>query len=171
MGPGGGGLVGSRRRHPTCNISSRVQGYKKYGNKIRNNEEFVVLDFDTSNVKMKSVITDEVILVKHDELKFCQMAYYITVHCSQGDTVSEPYSIYEWQRFDETLMYVAISRATMKSQVNFCDVYHELSTGMIYKITNELTNKIYFGSTKTSIEQIYQDSKNILKHLTHHHYI
>ena len=99
------------------------------------------------------------------------MAYCITVHCSQGDTVSEPYSIYEWQRFDKTFMYVAISRATMKSQVNFCDVYHELSTGMIYKITNELTNKIYFGSTKTSIEQIYQDSKNILKHLTHHHYI
>jgi group I intron endonuclease len=32
-----------------------------------------------------------------------------------------------------------------------------ITEGFIYKITNQLTNKLYIGSTKTSIEQRYQE--------------
>ena len=106
---------------------------------------------------MKSIITEEMIKIKHEEFKFFELAYCITVHCSQGDTIKEPYSIYEWQRFNKKLMYVAMSRATMKSHVNFCDTDYKLNEGFIYKITNKMTNKIYIGSTKTSIEQRYQE--------------
>jgi hypothetical protein len=75
---------------------------------------------------MKSIITEEMIKTKHEEFKSFELAYCITVHCSQGDTIREPYSIYEWQRFNKKLMYVAMSRATMKSHVNFCNIDYDL---------------------------------------------
>ena len=55
------------------------------------------------------------------------------------------------------MMYVAISRATKRSLINFCDTDYKLNEGFIYKIINKMTNKIYIGSTKTSIEQRYQE--------------
>jgi hypothetical protein len=54
-------------------------------------------------------------------------------------------------------MYVAISRVTNRSLINFCDTDYKLNEGFIYKITNKMTNKIYIGSTKTSIEQRFQE--------------
>jgi len=142
---------------PIISKKTTSVGDKKYGYKIRNNEEFEVIDFDNTNIQMKSIITEEIIKIKHEEFKFFELAYCITVHCSQGDTIREPYSIYEWQRFNKKLMYVAMSRATMKSHVNFCNIDYDLYHGYVYKITNTLTDKIYIGSTKTSIEQRFEE--------------
>jgi hypothetical protein len=50
-----------------------------------------------------------------------------------------------------------MSRARQRSLVNFCDVDCQLQEGFIYKITNQLKNKLFIGSTKTSIEQRYQE--------------
>jgi hypothetical protein len=55
------------------------------------------------------------------------------------------------------MMYVAISKATKKCLINFCDANYKLNKGFIYIITNKLANKLYIGSTKTSIEQRYQE--------------
>ena len=55
------------------------------------------------------------------------------------------------------MLYVAISRARQRSFVNFCNVDCQLQEGFVYKIVNQLTNKLYIGSTKTSIEQRYQE--------------
>ncbi len=55
------------------------------------------------------------------------------------------------------MLYVAISRARQRSFVNFCDLDCQLQEGFIYIIVNTLTNKLYIGSTKTSIEQRYQE--------------
>ena len=55
------------------------------------------------------------------------------------------------------MMYVAISRATKKSLINFCETEYKLNQGYIYKITNLSTSNIYIGSTKTSVEQRYQE--------------
>ena len=123
------------------------------GQQIRNNKEFEVIDFDNSNIKITSEITKEIIKIKHDELKHFQLAYCITCHCAQGSTFNFDYSIYEWQYFTKEMMYVAISRATKKSLINFCETEYKLNQGYIYKITNLSTNNIYIGCTKTSIEQ------------------
>ena len=104
-------------------------GNKDLGQQIRNNEEF-----------------------KHFQLGYC-----MTVHCSQGSTFDFDYSIYEWQCFTKEMMYVAISRSTKRSLINFCDTDDKINEGFVYKITNKMTNKIYIGSTKTSIEQRYQE--------------
>ncbi len=78
-------------------------------------------------------------------------------HCVQGSSFNFDYSIYERQFFDKSTLYVANSRARQRSYVNFCGVDCKLQDGFIYKISNQLTNKWYMGSTKTSIEQRYQE--------------
>ena len=117
-----------------------------------------MIDFDNSNIKIKSEITKEIIKIKYDELKHFQLAYCITTHCAQGSTFDFEYSIYEWQYFTREMMYVAISRATKRSLINFCETEYKLNQGYIYKITNLSTNKIHIGSTKTSIEQRFQEN-------------
>jgi hypothetical protein len=57
-------------------------------------------------------------------------------------------------------MYVAISRARARIYIYFCDVDCQLQEGFINKTVNQLTNKSYFGSTKTIIEQRYQEHIN-----------
>ncbi len=59
--------------------------------------------------------------------------------------------------FDKYMMYVAISKASQRSFINFCESECKLQEGFIYKITNKLTNKLYIDSTKTSIEQRYHE--------------
>ena len=46
-----------------------------------------------------------------------------------------------------------MSRTTKKKNINFVNYYPKINTGYIYKITNTLSNKLYIGSTKTSLEQ------------------
>jgi len=45
-------------------------------------------------------------------------AFCITVHKSQGATFDHPYSIHEYEKFDERLKYVALSRATDINMIN-----------------------------------------------------
>jgi len=132
-------------------------GDKDLGQQIRNNEEFEVMNFDNKTITIKSEITNEIIKIKHEELKHFQLGYCMTVHCSQGSTFDFDYSIYEWQYFTREMMYVAVSRSTKRSLINFCDTDYKLNDGYIYKVSNLLTNKIYIGSTKTSIEQRFNE--------------
>ena len=50
--------------------------------------------------------------------KIFNIAYCITVHRAQGATFDEPYSIHEFNQFDERLKYVALSRATDINLIN-----------------------------------------------------
>jgi hypothetical protein len=45
-------------------------------------------------------------------------AYCITTHKSQGTTFNHPYTIHEWERFDNRLKYVALSRSTNLDFIN-----------------------------------------------------
>ncbi len=49
-----------------------------------------------------------------------------------------------------------------------CYVDCQLQKGIIYKITNQITNKIYIGSTKSSIEPRYQEQIKSLDSLQLH---
>ena len=46
------------------------------------------------------------------------VAYCITVHRAQGQTIDEPYTIHEFNQYDERLKYVALSRATDINLIN-----------------------------------------------------
>ncbi len=126
---------------------------------IFNNEEFEVTFID----KDKITITNERINIdiKHIEFKFFDLAYCITVHKAQGSTFDFPFSIYDYnfKGFDKKLLYTAMSRSTKKEYVNFCFRTYSTKKGFVYKITNEDTDKIYIGSTTTSLEQRFKEHK------------
>ncbi len=124
---------------------------------VRNNEEFELVELKDKTVKIKSEITDETIVIQYEDLKHFDLAYCLTCHCVQDSSFDFDYSIYEWQMFDKYMMYVAISRARARAYINFCDVDCQLQEGFIYKIVNQLINKLYIGSTKTSIEQRFNE--------------
>ncbi len=47
-----------------------------------------------------------------DFQKYFLVAYATTTHSSQGMTINEPYTIHEWDRMDQRLKYVVLSRST-----------------------------------------------------------
>jgi ATP-dependent exoDNAse (exonuclease V) alpha subunit len=46
-----------------------------------------------------------------DFQKFFLVAYATTTHSAQGMSIGEPYTIHEWDRMDQRLKYVALSRS------------------------------------------------------------
>jgi hypothetical protein len=51
-------------------------------------------------------------IITHQQFRPFDLSYCITTHVSQGSTYDFPYSIYEYQYFDEYLLYTAMSRST-----------------------------------------------------------
>ena len=47
----------------------------------------------------------------NDFQKFFLVAYATTTHSAQGMSIGEPYTIHEWDRMDQRLKYVALSRS------------------------------------------------------------
>ena len=46
------------------------------------------------------------------------IGYCTTTHKAQGETIKTPYTIWEWNRMDDTLKYTTISRASSKELIN-----------------------------------------------------
>ncbi len=46
-----------------------------------------------------------------DFQKYFLVAYGCTIHSAQGASIGEPYTIHEWDRLDQRLKYVALSRS------------------------------------------------------------
>ena len=111
---------------------------------LKNNEEFEVIFVDGKNIKIKNDRLQAVIT--HQQFKHYDLSYCITTHVSQGSTYDFPYSIYEYQYFDQPLLYTSMSRSTKKSYINLIDYKPEVSIGYIYKVTDS-KGKIYIGST------------------------
>jgi hypothetical protein len=86
---------------------------------LKNNEEFEVIDFNNKNLTIKNDRIE--INISHNHFKHFDLAYCITTHTSQGSTYDFPYSIYEYQYFDQPLLYTSMSRSTKKSYINLID--------------------------------------------------
>ena len=107
-------------------IISRKNTNIKSGDKnfhICNNEMFTVgkLNEDRSMVDIISQDDEKIkfsIPIKLFTIYF-NPAYCVTIHTSQGITIKENYTIHEFDRFDQRLKYVAISRAQNVNQLNF----------------------------------------------------
>jgi hypothetical protein len=111
---------------------------------LKNNEEFEVIDIKNKKILIKNDRLQ--IELSYQNFKHFDLAYCITTHVSQGSTYDFPYSIYEYQYFDQPLLYTSMSRSTKKSYINLIDYKPEVLTGYIYKITDN-KGKEYIGST------------------------
>ena len=86
---------------------------------IANNDTFTIKKID--NKKQIIIITDDEkdIDIKIEEFqKMFYIAFCITTHKSQGSTFNHPYTIHEFNLFDERMKYVALSRSTDKNLIN-----------------------------------------------------
>ncbi len=116
----------------------------EWNQELKNNEEFEVIDIKNKKILIKNDRLQ--IELSYQNFKHFDLAYCITTHVSQGSTYDFPYSIYEYQYFDQPLLYTSMSRSTKKSYINLIDYKPEVLTGYIYKITDSKGKK-YIGST------------------------
>lgn len=130
----------------TMGIVAKLNDMQKYygGANLMNNEEFEVVTADDKTI---TIVNDRLeVVMPHEQFKYFDLAYCVTTHVSQGSTYDFPYSIYEYQYFDQPLLYTSMSRSTKKSYINLMNYKPEVSIGYIYKITDG-NNKVYIGST------------------------
>lgn len=82
-----------------------------------NSEKFIVEDVDDNNIVIKN---DEKTLTipKNKFQLWFHVAYCITSHKSQGQTITVPYTIHDWNQMSETCKYVSLSRGTCWENVN-----------------------------------------------------
>jgi ATP-dependent exoDNAse (exonuclease V) alpha subunit len=93
----------------------------------KNDRDFDICNNETFTIKQVQHKTQMVIVVDGDvkhEIPFDRFpelfhpAYCITTHKSQGSTFNHPYTVHEWEKFDERLKYVALSRSTNLEHIN-----------------------------------------------------
>ena len=84
---------------------------------IVNNEMFTIKSIYRDIIEITNENKTIEISSKHFQHLF-YVAYCITIHKSQGSTFDFDYTIHEWEKLDETLKYVALSRATKKNLIN-----------------------------------------------------
>jgi len=83
---------------------------------IFNNQRFKIVKISTFTITIedKNLIKINI----PDFQKFFLVAYGCTIHSSQGMSIGEPYTIHEWDRMDQRLLYVALSRSGAYEYIN-----------------------------------------------------
>jgi ATP-dependent exoDNAse (exonuclease V) alpha subunit len=84
---------------------------------IVNNEIFTIKSIYRDVIEITNENKTIEINVKDFQYLF-YVAYCITIHKSQGSTFDFDYTIHEWEKLDNTLKYVNLSRATKKNLIN-----------------------------------------------------
>ena len=57
-------------------------------------------------------------VLTEDFARLFTIAYCITIHSCQGESYDFPYSIYEFNKLDARLKYVALSRSSALENIN-----------------------------------------------------
>ena len=131
--------------------------YKSNGKKYYNSEDITVKSFDDKYMCLLNDFYNSEIDV---ELKFTnhfKPMYAMTVHKAQGMTINRPYSIYEYNRMQHDMLYVALTRTSKKEHVNFCGIdLLKPYTGYVYRYS--INGKSYIGST-VNVKKLRVDHK------------
>lgn len=106
-------------------IATRTKRDKEAGILWANSEKYYVSGYDTDNIVLWTERPDEngdkedyVIDVEIDEFRSnFYMNYCCTTHKSQGETITENFTIYDWDKMTTKLRYTALSRAKKPDQV------------------------------------------------------
>lgn len=86
---------------------------------IVNCESYYVSEYGQTISTIKETNGEHTMQIKNVEIpKYFTVGYCMTAHKAQGATFDKPFTIYQWELMDETMKYVALSRAKSKSLVN-----------------------------------------------------
>ena len=95
---------------------------------IVNNERFEITNISKVNNKITMKNEHKEIIIDNDKFqKLFRVAYCTTIHSVQGMSIGESYTLHEWEKYDQRLKYVALSRARSNDLIN---IYHEQLTKM-----------------------------------------
>jgi ATP-dependent exoDNAse (exonuclease V) alpha subunit len=140
----------------------------KYG--IVNSEMYHVIRWNDKSICINNGCDGDIELAIKDFQKNVFIAYATTVHKSQGETINEPYTIYEWDRMYKQMKYTALSRTTDIEHINIvqtCIIDNRSCTDNISKkIDSHLAeDKKKKRRTKNFvtveyIQQLLEDCKN-----------
>ena len=95
---------------------------------IVNNELFTIKTLTDEVVTVTNEMKEEVNIPAKKFHKLFSLAFCITIHKSQGATFDGKYTIYEWDKLDKKLKYVALSRATDEKNVQI------VSSNLFYRV-------------------------------------
>ena len=84
---------------------------------VINGEKFVITDFDDENIYARRGEKKITILKTKFQSSF-HVAFCITAHKSQGQTVTQRYTIYDWQTMPDKCKYVSLSRSSLWENVS-----------------------------------------------------
>ena len=76
-----------------------------------NNQRFVIEKIGPLQMTIQDDSGNERDIYNNDFQKYFLVAYATTCHSAQGLSIGENYTIHEWDRFDQRLKYVALSRS------------------------------------------------------------
>ncbi len=125
------------KAHPKVDQSQNTIVYKglpliamstRTGLGFSNADEFTVVSFDKKEVVLRYVEDDadaeeKLITIPAPELTHLfAPSYAISCHRAQGSSISEPFGIFDWDKMDDKLKYVALSRSRKLKYINMCSV-------------------------------------------------
>jgi ATP-dependent exoDNAse (exonuclease V) alpha subunit len=76
-----------------------------------NNQRFVIEKIGPLQMTIQDDLGNTRDIYNNDFQKYFLVAYATTIHSAQGLSIGENYTIHEWDRLDERLKYVSLSRA------------------------------------------------------------
>ena len=128
-------------------VDLKVMAYKTHaGNTFTNSQDLTVKSWTDTTFQLQDDKGNTIELDMKYTTSF-KPRFALTVHKSQGSTYTDNYSIYEYESMKPRMLYVALTRARTKKQVNFCKIDgYTPHTGHIYSY--EYDGQHYIGSTQ-----------------------
>ncbi len=83
-----------------------------------NNQRFKIIKYDALTITMKDDFKKLIKINIPDFQKYFLVGYATTTHSVKGMSIGEPYPIHEWDRMDQRLRYVALSRSRSIEYIN-----------------------------------------------------
>ena len=128
----------------------KMLAYKTHKQRLfKNSQQFILEEWTDNTLTLKQTKGKQAGRIIDIDIKYSvsfKPGYAMTIHKSQGQTIRENYSIYEYKDMKQKMLYVAMTRATKKTHINFCKIDdYKPHTGHIYSY--EYNGMYYVGST------------------------
>ena len=94
-----------------CKVNNEEMGFI-------NNQRFKIKKIGGLTITIKDDKGNKKEINHNDFQKYFLVAYGCTVHSAQGMSIDEPYTIFQWDRMDQRLLYVALSRSREHSYIH-----------------------------------------------------
>jgi hypothetical protein len=86
--------------------------------KLINNQRFKIIKLGVFTITMEDDQGNKRKINHNEFQKYFLVGYGCTVHSAQGGPIGEPYTIHDWDRMDQRLKYVTLSRSREHSYIS-----------------------------------------------------